>query len=79
MDVIKILTRAAKTNLERDTIERKAGFGSPIDGDDAELMRTVICALECALKMKDWNCVAEAADMLAKRTNYYPWKNKHLC
>jgi hypothetical protein len=72
-DVVKILARAAKTNLERDAMEREVGFGAPTDGGVAELLRTAICALECALKMEDWNCVAEATDMLAKRTNYYPW------
>ena len=72
-EVMKLLARAAKTNLERDAMERASGLATPHDGGAAVLMRTVIDALHCGLSMEDWNCVGEAIDMLAKQTNYYPW------
>jgi hypothetical protein len=72
-DMMRIMAQAEKTNLKRDADEQKFCFASPTKCNDAELMRTAICAIEAGLKTKDWNCIAEAADMLAKRTGYYPW------
>jgi hypothetical protein len=68
------LERAARTNLARDAVERQSGFTAPTDCGDTTLMRTAICALQAGLEEQDWDCVAEAADMLAKRTNYFPWR-----
>jgi hypothetical protein len=70
---LKILARAAKTSLERDAMVRLAGFAALSDCPPDLIVRTAILALECGLKTNDWNCVAEAADMLAKMAGYYPW------
>jgi hypothetical protein len=68
------LARAAQTNLQRDAMERQVGFAAASDCDDALLVRTAITALHAGLETEDWDCVAEAADMLAKKTNFYPWR-----
>jgi hypothetical protein len=73
---IELLDRAEKTNRRRDATEREAGFGAASDGEANEIVRTAICALECGLATEDWNCVAEAADMLEKMSGYHPWRHK---
>ena len=75
-EVTKRLAQASRTNVERDAIERASGLATPHDNGDAALMRTAIDALQAGLKMEDWSCVAEAADMLAKQANYYPWERR---
>jgi hypothetical protein len=76
-DIQQIMARAERTNLDRDRDERMWGFASPGDCDDALLMRTAVDALQAGLVRRDWDCVAEAADMLAKRANYHPWKTSN--
>jgi hypothetical protein len=72
--MIKRLDRAAKTNRERDAMDVKAGFARPHACPPDLVMRTAVMALECALTMEDWDVVAEAADILAAATNFYPWR-----
>ena len=55
-------------------MERKAGLGAVSDCPPDMIVRTAISALEAGLTTKDWNCVAEAADMLAKMAKFYPWR-----
>lgn len=54
-------------NTKRDAIERSNGFATPADSDDGELARTAALALECGLKLDDWDFVAEAVAMLNER------------
>jgi hypothetical protein len=72
-DLQKMMARAAKTNLERDVMERASGLSAVSDTPQMAIVRTALCALEAGLRMQDWSCVAEATDMLAKMTGYYPW------
>jgi hypothetical protein len=60
----KLLTRARKTNRERDAIDHQMGFGAPGDCPAPIRMRTAMEALRCGMEMQDWNCVAEAFDMI---------------
>jgi hypothetical protein len=68
-EVCAMLARAEATNRERDQIDGGAVVHSSID----ELVRTAICAIECGIRMNDWDCVAEGLAMLADRMNYRPW------
>jgi hypothetical protein len=74
MNVQELLTRAERTNRARDALEREHGFGAVSDQPADLIIRIVIIALEAGIQSDDWDCVAEAAEMLAKLANYYPWK-----
>lgn len=66
-EIAALVRAAAERNRRRDAIDRGHGNATPGDSDDAMLARTAIDALECALAIDDWDCVAEAVAMLTER------------
>jgi hypothetical protein len=71
--VSRLVKDAESWNQWQDERDRKRGRKTPHDLDDQGLMCTAIAALDAAMRSKDWGMVAEAAEMLAKRTGYHPW------
>lgn len=72
----RLLAKAEATNLRRDQSERKAGFRAASDCSEDLIVRTAIIALYAGLSQDDWDCVAEAAAMLATLTDFHPWEQK---
>jgi P2-related tail formation protein len=72
-DADDLLRDAAETNARRDSIERAAGFAAHEDLPPMMQLRTVVMALDAGLRIHDWTCVAEAADMLGSLIRYKPW------
>ena len=62
----RLLAQAAKTNRERDQMERELGFATPNDGPPYLRLGTGIAAIEAGLLLEDWNAIAEGLDMLYK-------------
>lgn len=64
-DLFESLTnQARRTNAERDSVDRSAGFAAPVECDLLTQLRTVLCALQSGMETQDWNCVAEGYVML---------------
>ena len=64
MDIIE---RARKTNRERDAIDRKSDFNNykaPPDLKLNEYFDIAMEAIRAGIKVKDWNCIAEAYVMM---------------
>jgi hypothetical protein len=67
-----LLARARRTNANRDRIDRSCGAAAPGDCPADILVNTVLDALECGISLKDWDCVAEAYDMLERYRDTLP-------
>lgn len=63
-EYLALIRKAEQTNRERDAIDRKAGFASPLDTNCSACLRVVISAITAGINMRDWDCVAEGLDML---------------
>jgi hypothetical protein len=68
----RLMAKARRVNVQRDEIDRKAGFASPSQCPLDVEVRTVLCALEAGMNRDDWSCVAEAYDMLEKLVERLP-------
>jgi hypothetical protein len=68
-DFDALVAKAHATNKRRDAIDRKAGVASPYG---LELVRTAQAAIECAVRLGDWEVAAEAwvflSDFLTEET-----------
>jgi hypothetical protein len=64
IEYTEMLKKARKRNAKMSDTERKAGFASPERSDFHTHLRTVESALECAVKMKDWDTTCEAIVLL---------------
>ena len=85
------MLRARDTNLSRDKMDRKHGFGTPNEGPISLRLRTVIAAFHCGLLTDDPNAIAEGLDMLVNLERdcrsieesqqhvipYQPWLDKN--
>jgi len=67
----RLIAKAEIFNQRADELDHKSGFAAPNDPiDDPRitsqemLIRTVLMAIECGIKMNHWDCVAEAFVML---------------
>ena len=73
-----LVIAARATNIRRSEDEMNSGFASPERGPYDVTVRTVMCALMAGMQTDDWNCVAEAYDILcslhrgAFKTNFDP-------
>lgn len=59
----KLIRKARKTNALRDLSDMATGFGTPHTSIELAL-RTAMSALVCGIETDDWNCVAEAFEMI---------------
>jgi hypothetical protein len=65
MDKARDLVIAARaTNIRRAEMDLAGGFAPPEHGPPDMTLRTVLCALMSGMQTDDWNCVAEAYDIL---------------
>ena len=59
-----MLAKARKKDRKLSQTERTYGFASPGEAGRGPLLRTIEAALECAIKMCDWQIAAEAMVLL---------------
>ena len=72
-----LIEKATGTNARRDVEDRSAGFAAPADSSRDALLRTAVSAIECAIRVQDWDCAAEGLVMLADACDYHPWHRRH--
>lgn len=60
----RLMKRARKLNVQRDKLEKAAGFSIPEDGLLSAGLRDAMSAIEAGIVMSDWNCVAEGQAIL---------------
>jgi hypothetical protein len=60
----RMLYKARKKDAEMAQIEHEAGWAAPKACDLATHLRTAISALECAVKVKDWQTVCEGVILI---------------
>lgn len=61
---LSLVKKAKETNKERDQADRQTWGSAPPDQPLDLQARTVMMALDAGMRMKDWNCVAEAYAMM---------------
>ena len=59
----RLMRKARQTNAWRDRADRANGFAAPVDTPGPVLLGTVAAAIECGVRMQDWNNVAEGLAM----------------
>jgi hypothetical protein len=62
-EVAALVAKARRTNRERDEIDRGAGFAAPGSGPVYLQVRTVMSALDAAMREESWDAVAEGYAM----------------
>jgi len=60
----EMMEKARRRDAKVENSERRNGFASPQRCDLHCHLRTVESALECAVKMRDWNTACEAMVLL---------------
>jgi hypothetical protein len=70
LELLKKAERRMNDEMKRKTEDCAA----PDDWPLVMRLRLVVAALFCGLEDKDWDDVAEGAVMLARITNFFPWK-----
>jgi hypothetical protein len=66
MNYDALMKKARKTNESRDKEEEQVGYLNPSEGLWSMRIATAISAIECGIKVNDWNAVAEGQAMLEK-------------
>lgn len=64
MDFDKLMAKARATNASRDAAERSFGWAAPPDISPEMHLATAASAIECGIRVKDWECVAEGLAMI---------------
>lgn len=64
MDYQQLMKKARRTNAHRDKSDHETGFGAPGDTPLDSHLRNAISAIQCGIKVNDWDAVAEGQEML---------------
>jgi hypothetical protein len=70
MNYQELMAKARKTNKERELIELKSGYRSPDPKNNIDILRTIMLAIACGIKLGDWNAVAEGQAMLEEHMKF---------